>query len=1051
MNNRTNFLGVSKGFIPILRLSVLALCVASFGKATAMPDAEGTSMVTQQNADKKVVTGNVVDANGEPIIGASVVEVGTSNGAVTDIDGNFRLSVGSNSSVQISYIGYITKTVKVSGKTNFNITLEEDLNNLNEVVVVGYGVQRRASVTGSVASIQSKEITTVKTPNVTNTLAGKLPGLRAVQRNGTPGDDAASIDIRGFGSALVIVDGVERNFALLDANDIESISILKDASAAVYGFKGANGVILVTTKKGGLTSKPKFEYNGYVGFSNTTRFPEFYNGYEYATLYNEAQQNIGLPPSYSDELLEQYKQGIGCTDWYDEIVRKNAPSTYHNLSVSGGSEKVKYYVSFGTTIQNGIYRSNGFNYNQYNVRSNLSAEVAKGLTFDLQIAGRLDTRNKPYGDRELERVLQMALPNSTIYANNNPEYWGKAGDAGNPVHWMDKDNAGYNRRDRREFNGTAIINWNIPWVEGLSAKGLFSYDYNNQYDRVWQKEFYEYTYNEATDTYTQAVSFPVSKLTTTSTNYFKPNGQISLNYSHLFAEKHDVGAMLLWEFYNDRNDWVRGYREFTVSAIDQLHAGDNTNKNNDGNAYESAHEGLVGRFNYAYDNKYLVEFSFRYDGSYKFDQSERWGFFPAVSLGWRISEEKWFKEALPMVHNLKIRGSYGKIGDEGDFAAYQYLAGYNYPSGNYVLGTGGLTNGVSDKGLPNTSLTWYESTTSNIGFEASIYQGLFSIEFDYFVRKRDGLLANRLLTLPTTFGRSLPQENLNSDKTKGFEIVLGHHNKIGDFTYDVRANFSTTRNYNRYVERADPTNMYDNWRNNSSYRVKGIQWGYVCEGQFKSYEEILNSPIQDGNGNKSLMPGDLKYQDWNHDGIIDSKDQQPIGHSTTPQMYYGLNLSGSWKDLDLTIFFQGAAGHEVFMTGNFMYPFIQQGLGSGITMWLDRWHRVDPSDPASEWIPGKMPALRPTGYLDNTLSSTWTRADADYLRLKTIEIGYTFPKKWMSRIGIEKLRIYANGFNTLTFTSRKGIMKYMDPEYDNNAFYAYPQQKTINFGANLTF
>lgn len=1013
---------------------------------------EGTYIVlspaspTETKQQAKVVKGSIVDQTGEPVIGANIVEKGTTNGTISDVDGLFTLNLQTNNPVLVvSFIGYTTKEVPVGNSSALNIKLSEDSEALEEVVVVGYGVQKRASVTGSVASLQSKDIATVKTPNVSNALAGKLPGLRAVQRSGAPGDDDASIDIRGYGNALVIVDGVERDFKQIDANDIESISILKDASAAVYGFKGANGVILVTTKKG-EQGKPKITYNGYVGLQNITRYPVYYNGYEYATLYNEAQQNIGVTAPYSDEDLEQFRQGIGTTDWYDEVIRKTAPTTYHNLSVSGGAEKVKYFFSLGLTDQEGIYRSKAFNYKKYNVRSNISAEIVKGFTVDLQLSGRLDTRMKPYEAYPISGSIQMAKPIYPIYANNNPDYW--YGE--NPIQLSDIDNVGYDRRDRREFNGAITLNWELPWVKGLSAKALFSYDYNNKYSRKWYKEYYAYTYDESTDTYNVSGSHTISELTTRADNYFKPNGQISLNYNNTFG-KHNIGALVLWEFYNDRTDWVQAYRQFTIGAIDQITAGDKTNLNNDGTAEVSAHAGLVGRLNYAYASKYLAEFSFRYDGSYKFAPDKRWGFFPAFSLGWRLSEEDFFKETLPMFDNLKVRGSYGKVGDEGDFSAFQYLTGYTYPSKNYILGSGGVSNGAVDKGMPNTNLTWYESTTANVGFEASILSGLLSAEFDYFIRKRDGLLATRILTLPTTFGQSLPEENLNSDKTQGFEIVLGHRKTIGDFTYDVKANFSTTRNYNRYVERAASTNMYDNWRNNSNDRYKDIQWGKVCIGQFQSYEEILNSPIQDNNGNKSLMPGDLKFEDWNNDGIIDSKDDQPIGHGSTPRMYYGLNLHGEYKGFDLTVFFQGAAGHEVFTSGDFMYPFIQQGLGTGITLWLDRWHREDPSDMNSEWIPGYMPALRPTGFAANATNNTWTMHKANYLRLKTIELGYTFPKRWMQKAGIENLRVYVNSFNTATITSRAGIMKYMDPENNNGAFKYYPQMKTFNFGVNLTF
>lgn len=1021
--------------------------ILSVIEETTLIEKDYQADIVQQQ--KKQITGKITDEQGESIIGANIIEVGTTNGTVTDIDGNFTLQVENDATIQVSYIGYLEQIISVSDQSNFNLILIEDTQALEEVVVVGYGVQRRASVTGSVASIQASDITSAKTASVTNALAGKLPGLRAVQRSGAPGDDAASIDIRGYGNALIIVDGIERDFNQIDANDIESISILKDASAAVYGFKGANGVILVTTKKG-QQGKAKIDYTGYYGFQKITRYPTLMNGYEYALLYNEAQQNLGVNAPFSDEDLTKFKNGIGTTDWFNETVRSTMPQMYHNVSVSGGSEKVKYFFSLGLTDQEGMYKSNDYNFQRYNVRSNINAEITKSLTVDLQLSGRLDSRQKPYEAEPLTRSIQMARPIYSIYANDNPDYWQVPGDKGNPIHLSEIDNVGYSNRDRRVFNGAISFNWKIPWLQGLSAKAMLAYDFTNTNNKNWYKEYYEYLYDASTDTYNIAGSHTISELTAKNENYFKPTQQYSLNYNNEFGS-HDISALLLWELYNDRTEWVEAYRQFSISAIDQINAGDKVNINNGGNASVSAHQGFVGRFNYAYASKYLAELSFRYDGSYKFAPEKRWGFFPAISLGWRVSEESFFKDKFENVENLKLRGSYGKIGDEGDFAAYQYLSGYTYPNGNYVLGSGGLSNGAKDKGMPNLNLTWYESTTLNVGFETSVYQGLLSLEFDYFQRNREGLLATRLLTLPTTFGKSLPQENLNSDNTKGFEIVLGHRNKISDFTYDIKGNFSATRSSYGHVERAESANMYDNWRNNTNDRFKSISWGKKVLGQFQSYADILNSPIQDGNGNKSLMPGDLKYQDWNNDGIIDGKDDQPIGHGDNPWMYYGLNLFGSYKNIDVTLFFQGAAGHEVFTSGDFMDPFIQQGLGNGLNLWMDRWHREDPSDPYSNWIPGFMPALRPAGFQANTSNNTWTMQKASYLRLKTLEVGYSFSDNWIKGVGLEKLRLYVNSFNLLTFTNNTGIMKYMDPENSNGHFRYYPQMKTFNFGINLTF
>ncbi len=1011
-------------------------------------------VLTREPGDESVqqgsISGKVTDSGGLPLPGVAVVVKGTTNGTVTNIDGEYSLvRVPAEATLVFSFVGMISQEVLVEGKTQVNVTMREETIGIEEVVAIGYGIQKKESVTGSVASINSKDIVTVKTSSVTNTLAGKLPGLRAVQRSGAPGDDDASIDIRGFGDPLIVVDGIERDFSKIDANDIESISILKDASAAVYGFKGANGVILITTKKGAV-SRPEISYSSYFGFQKITRYPELLNGYEYATLYNEAQQNVGVNAPYLEEELANFKVGIGTTDWWNEVVRKASPQMYHHVGISGGTEKVKYFFSFGLTNQDGMYKSDDYTYKKYNIRSNISAEIVSGLTVDLQLSGNLDTRNKPYEADPLSRSIQMAKPVYSIYANNNESYWQNPGDKGNPVHLSEIDNVGYDRRDRREFNGTVIFNWKIPWLKGLSAKTLLGYDYSNTYVKKWYKAYNEYNYNASSEQYTVQASHSISELTTKSTNYFKPTQQYSLNYDNTFGN-HNIGGLLLWEMYDDRKDWLEAYRQFTVSAIDQIDAGDNTNKDNSGSASESAHEGLVGRVNYAYAGKYLAEVSFRYDGSYKFAPGQRWGFFPALSLGWRVSEESFFKDALPFVENLKIRGSYGVVGDEGDFDAFQFLSGYTYPSGSYVLGAGGVSNGAVDKGMPNVDLTWYESTTANAGFEASAWHGMFSAEFDYFIRKRDGLLATRQLTLPTTFGQSLPQENLDSDKTRGFEIVLGHRNKIREFTYNIKANFSTTRDLYDYVERAASTNKYDDWRNNTNGRYKSISWGKIALGQFQSFEEILNSPIQDNNGNKSLLPGDIRFKDVNNDGIIDSKDDQPIGHSSTPRMYYGLNLYGEYKGFDLTLFFQGAAGHDVFVGGDFLDPFIQQGLGNGITLWMDRWHREDPSNASSAWIPGSMPALRPTGFSANRTQSTWTLHSADYLRLKTLEFGYTLPSDWLQKVGISKFRIYVNSFNTLTFTSNKGIMKYMDPENEESSLRYYPQMKTFNVGVNLSF
>lgn len=1001
--------------------------------------------------------GTILDKTGEAIIGATVKLKGSPTvGTVSDVDGKFTLNVPKDGILQISYIGFTTTEIAVNGKTEINIILEEDSGMLDEVVVVGYGVQKKVSVTGSVAAIKSDELMNVKAPNVTNMLAGRLPGLRAVQRSGSPGDDGASVDIRGYGDMLVIVDGVERDYSQLDANDIESISILKDASAAVYGFKGANGVLLVTTKSG-TKDKPKINYNGYYGFQQVTRYPELMDAYEYASLYNEAIYNSdpwrGVK-AYDETQLKAFKDGSVGTKWWDSLMRNSAPQTSHNMSVTGGNDRVTYYTSIGLMSQEGLLESKDWNYKRYNIRSNIDIEVAKGFNVEVRLGGRYDIRKRPYNADDLFRSTQMAIPIYPIYANNNSDYWQAVGGRSNPAHVSSIDNGGYENRMRRELNSSISLTWKLPWVQGLIAKATIAYDYTNTEWKAWQKAVSEYTYDAVNDEYIKKDVFKTASLESKIQNYYKPTYQYSLNYNQTFGKKHDIGALLLWEMYNDRQTYVVGFKENSIGLLEELEYGDAAKQSTSGNTVETAHAGLVGRFNYAYDNRYLLEFNCRYDGTYKFRRGDRWGFFPGVSLGWRISEEAFFKNMTSDIDNLKIRASYAKIGDEGkasDYPPFQYLDGYQY-GGSYIMGSEGLSTGLVSKGMANPWLTWYESKTMNLGFEASFRKGLLAMEFDFFRRHRTGLLDTRKGSLPTTFGESMPLENLNSDKNIGFEFSLSHRHNIGDFRYNISSNFSSTRiKWDHHETSLKTTNMYNDWRNNKNGRYQDIRWGKKAIGVFQSYEEILNSPIQDMNGNKTLMPGDIKFEDYNQDGLIDGNDDQPIGRGSTPLMYYGLNLGAEYKGFDLTVFFQGAAGHDIYIKDDVLDTFIQQALGNGFAIMTNRWHRADPTDPYSEWISGAMPVARIANINNNKSDNTWTLHKADYLRLKTLELGYTIPSKLTKSHSIERVRFYVNCNNLLTFTNTDGLMKYIDPESNNKNLRYYPQVKTYNFGVSVTF
>lgn len=984
------------------------------------------------------VSGKIVDTAKQPIPGAAVVNKTNGQGVISDLDGNFTIFVtGDNDMLEVSCLGFTSVEVRTGKSDSLTIVLEEDSLLLEDVVVVGYGTQRKASITGSVANVTNNDLIKTKSGSVANTLVGKLPGLRAVQRSGAPGEDMPSIDIRGYGSALIIVDGVERSFAKLDPNDVESISILKDASAAVYGSKGANGVILVTTKKG-REGKPEFEYSGWVGIQQMTRYPRAYSAYEYAVLSNEAAHNIGVTESDYD--IERFEKADGefykSTNWLEAVTRKTAPQTSHNFSVKGGNKMARYYLSFGVTDQQSYFRSGDWNNRRYTMHANINTSLTDNLTVGVNITGQFDRRNISGGSGVFYNI-QTAKPFGSPYYYGEPV---------GPLRSTFKE-YGYSRNDERVLNTTLDINWNLPWVKGLSANAKLSFDFFNYRNKNWSpKDPYTYEPIESGEIQKSYIGSTVGRLNDQMGTNMTKDIQVNLNYARKFG-KHDINALLLFQATENDYEWLSGFREFSINLLPLMSSGNDVNKTNGGSEGASLMQAYVGRVNYAYADRYLAELVLRCDGSSVFAPQSRWGIFPSASLGWRISEESFIKDNAPVISNLKLRASYGIVGDQSGFGAFQWMSGYIYPGGKYLFDYGDPTIGLFSSGLANEDLTWYQSKTANIGLDAGFFKGKLYFEADVFHRKRDGLMAYRTLSLPTSFGASLPQENLNSDTTYGFELVAGHNNTVGDFTYNIRGNVSLTRSRYDYVERADDPNAYQNWKANPTGRNKNITWGYDMIGQFQNFEEILNAPIQDGSGNTTLLPGDFRYRDVNEDGIINGDDVIPISVGNTPFAYYSLNISLAWKGFDATIFFQGAGGHKLPLGMAFYQPFMNEGNSSGLSMWYEqRTYRND----QGEWVIGKLPPVRKAGFSNNQHVNSYYMLDADYLRLKNLEIGYSIPENVCRKMKIKKLRVYVNSNNLLTFTSG-WMMKYIDPENgDSNAWY-YPQARTFNFGLNLTF
>lgn len=1040
---------------------------------------EGKTEILNTQQNKRIVTGIVKDKLGETVIGANISVKGTTIGTITDIDGKFSIEVPEGALIQVSYIGFLSQEFPIGNKNTFDIVLQEDTQNLQEVVVVGYGTQKKVTLTGAVSAVNTDDLIATKTENIQNALTGKIPGVRVVQKTSEPGVFSNAFDIRGFGTPLIVIDGIPRdNYQRLDPNDIESISVLKDASAAIYGVRAANGVVLITTKKG-KEGKLELNYSGNYGIQTPSGLPKTVGAVDWLTLMNEKAMHSATntaPPPYTQEYRNEYRNGARkSTDWYPAVIQNSAPQTQHNLSASGSTDKIDYFISMGYLYQEGFFKSGDLNYERYNVRSNVTAKISKYLTAELKISGILDERQQPgiNGSREIFKSLWRMDPIRSIYANDNPQYLGYIPNVINPIALSNSGISGYKKSKNNWFQGSFGLTYDIPFIKGLTAKGVFSYDYRTETTKTYKKNFNLYEYDEATDTYKSHINQNPPTLNRTFSEAPNTLLQISLNYNRTFAEKHNIGALILFEEQTKSGDNFYAQRDLVLSGLDELLGGGTNNQIGNMNAnglFKTRNKGFVGRLNYDYNSKYIAEVSFRYDGSSKFPKGKQWGFFPAVSAGWRLSEENFIKnnENLSFINNLKLRASYGVMGDDGA-SSYQFISGYTFPQpaggnnvdlqGGYVFG-GDFAPSVGYKNLPNNNITWYEVKTANIGFDADLWNGLFGIQLDIFNRKRDGLLATRRLSLPGTLGAALPQENMNSDRVRGLEVALNHRNKIGEFTYQIGGNISFTKMKWLDYDQAEAGNSYDYWRNTKGNRNPNIAWGLDYEGQFQNYDDIYGCFINHGeSGNNYKLPGDYKYSDWNGDGVINDDDRHPIGsnfrdwdadgvvddnQSVVPNIYYGIDLSGAYKGFDLNLMFQGAASVWMSYPEQLSMPLMWDG--NALEYFTDRWHPVDPMadpyNPSTQWVSGYY------SYTANTRAKgKRNMQNASYLRLKTIELGYTFPKAWVNKLGIQNLRVYVNGYNLLTITGVKNL----DPEKpgDENG-YLYPLNKTYNFGLNIT-
>ncbi len=1023
------------------------------------------------------ISGTISDENG-PLPGATVVIKGTTNGAQTDFDGNFTLAdVNDGDTLEFSYIGYQTIEMSYDQNMNPNVVLIEDTDALDEVVVVGYGSQKKSSLTGSVVKVDNEDLTRVSVANSTELLAGRVAGVITKQTTGIPGADGTALNVRGFGSPLILVDGIEMALGRIDPNEIESINVLKDASAAIYGSRAGNGVILVTTKRGSV-GKPIISYTGTMSFQQPVVWRNNVNGGQFVEMQNE-----GGAASYTPEEIQSYKNqdpGYESYDWERTIFRTWAPMNQHSLTASGGSEKVKFFTSIGNLYQSGSFRSGDMNYGRTNTRSNIDFEINDNLTVGLDLGYRKEKRSEPGMPQNnlynafivSEPILPPVIPGLPGLAANSGGGFGNRAAYGGSQRSL----SGFVDRFNEVFNARIQMEYKIPQVEGLAVKGTLTYLSENLQTKDLNKRMPVYQYNFNTEEAEQVGQAGNDNISESLRQFKRIYPTISITYENSFGD-HDIKGLLLTETIDEETiNFGASRRDLLSTDLPFLNLGSEEGIQNSGNALEFGRSSVVGRVNYGYKNKYFLESSFRYDASSNFAEDSRWGFFPSVSAAWRISEEDFLKD-VEAVNSLKLRLSYSQTGND-NIGLFRYLEAFSIQqatgdksSGPYLFSNSGLSTSIATTGLANPNVTWRSLTTYNLGIDAQLFDGLLGVELDVFYRDQEGIFATPLTDFPSTFGATLPQENQNSTSNRGFDLVLTHRNKIGAFKYDVALSFGFARERYEYwpvdrdirayaesdEELNDPAfikrfNLIQlrngNWRNrNIGYKTDGI---FMSQAEIDAYP-VDQSLLAGGTGNSLVAPGDIRYVDLNGDNYIDWRDQDEIGKGGLPDMTYGINLNASYKNFSLSMLLQGASGFN-FTFGNQIRNILINNVVPYKFQYDYRW-TPDPNDPTVNINPNaQLPAsTAANANANNTQVSDFWLQDGTYLRLKNLNFGYELPQQIKDFIGVDNFRLFVSGSNLITWNNLgiyKGTFDSEGPINQDGT--TYPLIKTISYGINIS-
>jgi len=998
---------------------------------------------------QNAIRGKVTDGNAN-LSNVSVLNTDTKVGTQTNADGEFTITASKGQTLVFTFTGFKEQRLILNNQTALNIVLVESTNELNELVVVGYGTKRKSSVTAAISTLKGGEIAAVPISDLSNGLGGRVSGVIVKQGSGEPGRDGSDIFIRGISSTgstqpLIIVDGIPRSFQQLDPNSIESFSVLKDAAAvAPYGVAGANGVILVTTKRGKIGA-PSLTYNGYVGFQNPVVLPDFVNSFQYATLRNAAAANEGLPASYSESDLQKFQDGSDpdafptFKDIWGDLTNKNAILTNHNLEISGGAEKIKYYAALGYQFQEGMWPAT--NTRRYNLIMNLDAQVTPTTTVSLNLNGRNITNMYPAVTTG--RIFELI-------GYLHPLYGPLRFSNGLPGTFVTGSlfSSGYQKLTTSAIYTQLSVEQKLPFLPGLKARGTVAYDPSFVMDKLWTLPVHKASLDKSVTPYVITDAIWGQTKPSLNQNYYNEyqlTYQAGLNYDRSFS-KHNVSVLALMEAKGNNYSSLGAERRNYNLTIDEINLGSSSqaDMSTRGTSSSSRQLGLVYRVAYDYAQKYLIEASGRYDGSYYFSSDNRYGFFPAFSIGWRLSEESFLKNKLSWLDNLKVRASYGEVGALAG-SPFQYMSTYDVLGTNYVLGNNAV-QGISERAESNPNITWERAKKTDIGLEVNLWKGLLNIEADYFHEKRSNMLVSPDVTVPAEYGIGLSQVNAGVMENRGFDLTASSSYKFSDdFQVSLGANMTFAKN--KLLQIFEGATTFNNPNRRITGRSLGTMFGFHSLGYFQQGDFDAAGALNPGIATQpwgQVQPGDIRYEDLNNDGQINDDDITVIGKPVAaPQIIYGFSPGIKFKSLSLDLLFQGAASTNWYYHPSSVMPFWETMLP--YVQNFDYW-TPENTDAAN-------PRLTSSPTVNNSQRSSFYVADASYLRLKSATLAFTIPSKFMQKIKIQSARIYLSGQNLITWTK---LINY-DPEIGRNnswlpdASWGYPNQKTFSIGANITF